>query len=141
MAAIVFLVFDFYPKKSGFPASQNSTSQSPLEKPALTGQTNSEGSVTVAVTPRDLSEESKIWTFEIVLDTHSVELNYNLSELSEIIDEKGNVYKPFSWQGASGGHHVSGILTFEATNPPPSSIVLFVREVGGVSERKFKWEL
>lgn len=104
-------------------------------------QKNEEGLVAVTVTPKEISGTSGL-TFEISLDTHSVQLDYDLAQLIILIDEKGNVYKPISWQGdPPGGHHRSGILSFPATSASLDSITLKIFEIGGLPERTFTWDL
>lgn len=106
----------------------------------LQTRTNTDGSVTVTVTSKDVSNKSETWVFEVVLDTHSFELNQDLVQTSVLVDDKGNEYKPVSWQGdPPGGHHRQGVLSFKSISPRPKSIELKIREVGGIKERIFKW--
>ncbi|EKD57324.1 MAG: hypothetical protein ACD_57C00344G0006 [uncultured bacterium] len=108
----------------------------------LSTQTNSEGQVTVKVTPKDLSQSSSSWDFEIVLDTHSGNLDQNLTEISILIDDKENRFTPVAWEGdPPQGHHRSGILKFKRLSPKPKSIELRIEKMGDVNERSFKWEL
>ena len=103
-------------------------------------QTNNEGTVIVSVAPKNLSGPT--WDFEIVLNTHSEELDADLVEVSTLIDENGKEYKPVSWEGSpAGGHHREGILRFEPISPRPKSIILKIRQVGGFEERSFAWQL
>ena len=103
-------------------------------------QTNNEGTVIVSVAPKNLSGPT--WDFEIVLNTHSEELDADLVEVSTLIDENGKEYKPVSWEGSpAGGHHREGILRFEPISPRPKSIILKIRQVGGFEERSFAWKL
>jgi len=60
----------------------------------LNTQINSEGLVTIEVTPKNLSESAETWDFEIVLDTHSGNLEQDLTETSILIDDKGNKFNP-----------------------------------------------
>lgn len=105
-------------------------------------QTNSEGSVEVEVAPIEISNSSDSWQFRIVLNTHSVELNQDLTKVVTLYDDKGKEYKPSSWEGTPpGGHHREGILTFRSLIPRPSSITLVVKDIDGIPERKFSWNL
>lgn len=109
---------------------------------SLETKESSEGSVTVAVTPQSLDPSSSTWDFEIALNTHSEELNEDLTTISELIDDQGKLYKPASWEGApAGGHHRQGILKFNPISPKPKSLELKIRNVGGIEERSFKWNL
>jgi len=75
-----------------------------------------------------------------MFDTHSVELDQDLMQIVELTDGQDNTYKPIAWEGAEpGGHHLEGVLVFEAINPVPPSIELKIKDVGGVPERSFKW--
>lgn len=108
----------------------------------LQTQTNSEGSVTIKVTPKDLSRSLTTWDFEIVLDTHSGNLDQDLTKSALLIDDKGNQHTPISWEGDPlSGHHRQGILKFNPITPKPNSIELKINNLGNVDERIFKWEL
>lgn len=108
----------------------------------LETQENSEGPVSVSVTPKSLDASSSIWNFEVSLNTHSGSIDTDLVTVSELIDDQGKSYKPISWEGsAPGGHHRSGALKFNLISPKPKSLELKIKNVGGVSERSFKWSL
>ncbi len=109
---------------------------------SLAPQINSEGSVEVEVTLVEISDASDSWQFKIVLNTHSVELDQDLTKITLLVDDKGNEYQSLSWEGAPpGGHHREGILTFNSISPQPSSIELVVKDIDGIKERKFTWDL
>ena len=102
----------------------------------LASQSNNEGAVMVTVTPK-LSEG--VWEFEIKMDTHSVELSEDMVESSVLI-VNGGEYKPVIWEGdLPGGHHREGILKFGPTSPRPESIILRIRQIGGIDEQDFVW--
>lgn len=116
--------------------SQSSPSSVPQEK--FEPRVNEAGGITVSVTPRMLEAS---WDFEITLDTHSGELTHDITALSVLRDEKGNMYKPISWEGnPSSGHHREGILRFHPINPTPQTITLEIRDVG-TKLREFRWEI
>ncbi len=105
-------------------------------------QISSEGPVTVAVTPRQLAVGATNWEFEIALNTHSVDLDYNLAQVATLTDSDGQDYGPGVWHGdGPSGHHRSGVLRFEAPATPPEAVDLVVRGVGGVAERRFHWSV
>ena len=109
---------------------------------SLAPQINSEGSVEVEVTPVEISANSESWQFKIVLNTHSVELDQDLTKAVFLVDNKGDEYLPLSWDGAPpGGHHREGVLIFRPVSPQPSSIKLVVKDIDGIKERKFAWDL
>lgn len=125
------------PKNISTPTNATSTASS-----GLGTKESSESPVTIAVTPRALEESSTSWDFEIALNTHSEELSADLVAVSELVDDSGKSYKPTSWEGSPpGGHHRQGILKFNSISPRPKSIELKIKNVGGIPERNFKWNL
>ena len=97
---------------------------------------NAEGPVSVTVTPLSLRD------FEVSLNTHSEELSVDLVAVSELVDDRGKVYKPLIWEGdPPTGHHREGVLKFNPITSKPKSIELKIENVGGVTERSFKWDL
>jgi hypothetical protein len=103
-------------------------------------KTDKQGAVTVAVKPIEIAEGAASWTFEVVLDTHSVELDDDLAAQSVLIDGQGNEYRPISWEGdPPGGHHRKGVLKF-TTLSQADMIQLKIRGIGGVVERIFRWD-
>lgn len=110
---------------------------------ALT-RTSDERSVKVEVTPLNRSAGADTLDFRVVLDTHSVELDYDLAKIAVLRDDRGNAYRPSSWQGPAGGHHVDGVLHFvqarEIMSPRPAYLELQIEGVAGVPRRSFRWE-
>ncbi len=105
-------------------------------------QISGEGPVTVAVTPKQLVAGVDTWEFEIALDTHSVELNYELTEIVTLAGSDGQSYNPGVWQGdGPSGHHRGGVLLFKAPATPPEAVDLIIHGVGGVAERRFRWSV
>lgn len=104
--------------------------------------TNSEGQVTVSVAPKNLTKGSSAWEFEVVLDTHSVELDHDLVKNSVPVDSFGNKYLPLGWEGdPPGGHHRKGVLKFQPVAGLQGQAKLEISDVGGVSKRDFIWQL
>lgn len=104
-------------------------------------KTDDQADVTVTVTPRVLSLQSRGWKFDIILNTHSVELDQDMLSVVVLVDDAGTEYKPGRFEGAGpGGHHREGILAFESIMPPPQHVTLKVRNIGNV-ERTFSWTL
>ncbi len=121
-------------KTQNFLESQQTT-QNSFETKA-----DEQGQVTVKVTPQILNGDQ--WKFDVVLDTHSVDLSYDMVQIAELINGQGNTYKPIAWEGAPpGGHHREGVLVFQSVSPTSASIELKIKDVGGVPERSFKWNL
>src|SRR3989339_744952 len=61
---------------------------------SLETKENTEGPVSVTVTPRNLEEGLTTWDFEMALDPHFPELNYDLTSLVELVDDQGKIYQP-----------------------------------------------
>ena len=108
----------------------------PNVQSSIPSQTNSEGSVTITVTPKNLYQP----TFEIVLDTHTDNLNKDLTKNTILIDDQGNMQKPVGWEGDPlGGHHRKGILLFNSFQEKSKLVTLKIQNVGQVQERSFTW--
>ncbi|MDO8487382.1 MAG: hypothetical protein Q7S45_03755 [Candidatus Curtissbacteria bacterium] len=109
-----------------------------LQNSAAPSQTNSQGTVSIAVTLKNVSQP----VFKIVLDTHSGSLDEDIAASSVLIDDQGNTKQPIAWEGnPAGGHHREGELKFQAITPGSKSITLKIRDIGEVSERSFTWNL
>lgn len=110
-----------------------------LQEKRLNTQTVSEGEVSVEVTPMVL-ETGKEAKFRVTLNTHTVELDYDLLKVSNLQDDKGNNVKAISWSGGSGGHHLTGELIFPAISGRAKSVKLTITGISG-SDRKFSWNI
>ncbi|MDP1689379.1 MAG: hypothetical protein Q8L47_04635 [bacterium] len=109
-------------------------------KRKLASKVDDQASVTVTVTPVDISSKSKEWKFDVVMDTHSVELDQDMAKAVVLIDDQGKEYKSLKWEGPVGGHHREGILIFNQITPTPKSIELKISGIGGIM-RSFIWQL
>ena len=107
-------------------------------------QSNTDSAVTIDMEWIKAKDGSLI--FSVAMNTHSVDLDqYDLGELTILRDDADNEYHPVSWDSAPGGHHRMGTLTF----PLPDSvsqgnakyIEVMIRDIAGIEERVFKWEL
>lgn len=104
-------------------------------------KTSGESSVEIAVTPIDLGRNARA-SFEISMNTHSVELDYDLLQISTLEDDLGTAYSPVKWEGSpSGGHHRSGVLIFPKLSSRAKSVRLIIKDVAGVPARSFEWEV
>ncbi len=100
----------------------------------------------VSIDVKWLGVDNDKLVFDVSMDTHSVDLDqYNLGSLSVLLDEQGKQYIPTSWESPSGGHHRNGTLTFATPDSLSQGktkyVELIVRDVAGVGERVFKWEV
>lgn len=108
----------------------------------LAAQMNNEGGVTVKVTPRNLAPDAVSWDFEITLNTHTKALNQDLSRSAVLIDAAGKSHTATGWEGSPpGGHHRSGVLSFQPLPGKQAAVELRVSGIGGVEVRKFRWQL
>jgi hypothetical protein len=101
----------------------------------------------VAVTPLNLEEtDAETLAFEVVMNTHSVDLSMDLASLTTLKLDNGNEVTAVLWDAQPGGHHVSGILSFPASVngttllAEASQLTLTIRDVD-VSVRVFTWQL
>ena len=114
-----------------------------LQLPELT---DSQGAVTVIVKPLDLNSSHDTLSFEISLETHSVDLSMDLAALATLTTDNGQSVQAAVWDAPLGGHHVSGTLSFpasvegEAILDGASRLTLIIKEVDA-PERVFAWDL
>ena len=114
--------------------------QSLAAAPALT-RTHAGGGVTAKATYLNPggTEDTR---FEISLDTHSVDLDsYDLKSLSSLRDDSGKVYQPTKVENKGSGHHRQLVLVFPKPAPGNKRLELVVKDVAGVKERSFVWDL
>jgi YVTN family beta-propeller protein len=108
-------------------------------------QVSSQGAVTVIVTPLNLREAGDTLDFQVILDTHAVDLDYDLASLTVLRDSQGNEYLPAAWDGTRGGHHISGALRFDGRaailEAGSTYLELELTNVAGVPSRLFRWPL
>jgi len=108
---------------------------------AFTSRLDEQGEVKVEVRPLKIDPKAQS-QFEIILDTHTVELDDDLTKQALLYDDQSHYYKPVSWTGAEpGGHHREGTLTFGSMDTMPKFMELRIKNVGGISERTFRWDL
>jgi hypothetical protein len=104
-------------------------------------RTNSGGGVTVKVTPLE-SKASDTLHFRVVLDTHSVNLDaYDLKAIALLRDDSSKSYSPSAVESKGGGHHREAVLTFPKPPSEAKRIELLIKDLAGIKERTFQWEL
>lgn len=140
VSAVTIVTFSFLATAS------NAADESPAvaeiaEAFELPEKLNKENRVSIKVKPLDF-DYGKPVKFAVSIDTHSGSLKFDLTRISVLEDDKGNVYRPTGWEGSPpGGHHRSGILSFPRVGTGTGSIKLTIRNVYGVPERVFEWAL
>lgn len=77
-------------------------------------QTDSQGAVIIEITPLNLNSPGERLEFEVVMNTHSVDLSMDLAALATLSTDSGRSVPALAWNAPRGGHHVSGTLVFPA---------------------------
>lgn len=131
----------------GFSAKQkqtNTISLSPSQTnkytiPTLQPQRKTMGVVEVTLTPEDV-ETGKEIVFDLAMNNHLIDLDYDYTKIVTLLDDKDNEYKPLEWTGNTSGHHISGKLKFSPIQTQTNSITI---KLDGVDNQKetFEWEL
>ncbi len=104
-------------------------------------QTNAAGGVTVEVTYLNPNgtEDAR---FQVALNTHSVNLDsYDLKTLTLLRDETGKTYEPTRVENKGSGHHRQIVVVFPKVAPETKELELVLKDIAGVKERSFRWEL
>lgn len=103
---------------------------------------NDGGSVRVSVTPEDLSKSATDWRFQVRFNTHVTPIVQDMLIVTSLTGNQAAGEKPLKWEGdPPGGHHRRGVLVFKPITPAPSAVTLHIREVGGIADRSFTWNL
>jgi hypothetical protein len=105
---------------------------------------NNEGAVKVSamyLTPKKSPEKGT--AFRLTLSTHSVNLDqYDIKKLSFARVDGGESQPAVKWTPAGAGHHLKGFLSFAEELPDGNhQIQLIVKNIDGVKERIFEWQL
>ena len=108
--------------------------------------TDTQGAVEVAVSQINLNAPGETLDFYISMNTHSVNLDMDLTQNAFLITDPGLTISPIRWDAPAGGHHISGTLSFSTTLgdkavlEDTTQITLSIRNVD-VPERIFTWIL
>lgn len=119
---------------------QNAPAQ--LQNNSYQTQESSEANVTVSVIPRVLFLREKP-VFDVVFETHSVDLNFDVASIATLEDQDTNVLGKPQWDGTpAGGHHRNGALSFsEPLAQSIRQVTITLRDIAGVAKRTFTWEV
>ena len=138
---LLIIVILFFAGFGYFVLLKNKPFQGQLQPLIILGpQVNDEGGVSIEVTPIDFSL-SKPVQLKITFNTHQGNLDFDLTKISYLLDDKNNKYIPVSWEGGSGGHHLSGVLVFPAINKDAKTMKFVIENVYNAEKREFFWEI
>jgi hypothetical protein len=109
-------------------------------------RTEIQGEVTLKVTPLNLDNPGDTLKFEVILDTHTLELDMDLATLAILTTDTGLTLQPTLWDAPKGGHHAEGTLAFPATLDGKSildgvkQLTLTISDVDNATST-FTWDL
>ena len=104
-------------------------------------QTISGGGVTAKVTYSNPKSDDYP-RFQVALDTHSVALDsYDLKNITVLRDDNGKEYLSTAAENKGAGHHRQVTLTFPKVLPDAKRVELVIKDIAGVKERNFRWNL
>lgn len=114
--------------------------QTAQDSAAITSEAEAAG-VTAKVTYSNPGAAAPV--FNVVLDTHSVELDqYVLEDILVLKDPAGKEHKPKLTSSKGSGHHREATLEFkEAQLSGVDHVELVIKGVAGVPERVFRFDL
>lgn len=100
-----------------------------------------QGPVTVAVTLMEPPVVGAPLKAKVVLDTHSVGLDSIAFEKAVVLrTSDGTDVAPSAVEASGSGHHREAVLIFP-TLTQAGTVRIVVKDVGGVPERSFLWEV
>lgn len=104
-------------------------------------RTHSGGGVTVKATYLNPHSPGDV-RFQVALDTHSVDLDeYDLKDLSLLRDETGKTYQSTRVDNKGSGHRGQITVIFPKVSPETRWLELVIKDIAGVKERSFRWDL
>ncbi len=127
------------------PTASAGQSSSPSPEQDL-ARTDVQGAVEFVITPLNLTSPGETLDFEVSLNTHSVNLSWDLAAQSTLTTDAGLEVKGLSWP-MGGGHHYMGTLTFPAKTADGKSLLEGAKKVtltirdAAAPIRVFEWEL
>ncbi len=109
-------------------------------------RTDQQGAIIVEITPLNLDAPTDTLEFDVVMDTHSIDLSIDLATLSTLTTDTGVSVNATLWDAPLGGHHVEGKLIFPATKDGKfilegaTKLTLIILNLDAPT-RIFEWEL
>ena len=115
----------------------NATSAQATQTDGLSVRENSDGDVTVSITPVIISESASTWKFDIAINTHTVDMSaFNPQTQIVLQDGTGNNVTPSNIATEGSGHHQTLKVSFPKVVSPWK---LIVRDLAGIPAREFLW--
>ena len=136
LVLMALIMMSYASRKPDSRSNATSSAQEPTPAPVveengkLAPQRQTMGAVEVQVTPVRL-EANVQPVLKLELNTHSVELDFDLIKIMQLTDDLGNSYKPLEWNGGSGGHHLAGEFSFENLKSEAQTLSLTLSEIDG----------
>ena len=132
------------PNSTQGPDAVSAESSSPSNDSAT--RIDEQGAIIIEVTPLNLASPKDTLEFDVLMDTHSIDLSMELAMLATLTTNTGITVQATLWDAPRGGHHVEGKLIFPATQDGKSilagasKLTLTISNVDAPS-RLFEWEL
>jgi uncharacterized protein YjdB len=127
-------------------ATSSSTAGPTAGSPASLARTDAQGSVEFVVEPLNLSDGGDTLAFTVSMNTHSVDVGWDLAALATLETDAGAKVSATAWPIGSG-HHYGGTLSFPRLTADGENLLagagilrLVIRDTD-VPERVFTWEL
>lgn len=140
-AVIALLLVLFIVFFSGNSEKQQASSDVSLTTFSTLTKTEESNGLTIDATLQNFKYGQPV-TIALAFNTHQGNPDYDIIKISILVDENGKEYKPISWNGPPlNGHHVSGVLTFEAVQEGVQTLTLKILNVYDTPERTFTWDI
>jgi len=127
-------------------AVPSATAQAAVEPAEGETRTDEQGAVVFTATPLNVDAVGDTLDFEVTMNTHSIDVGWDLAARSVLRTDTGVEVQAVSWPIGSG-HHYSGTISFPGRTAEGASILegasgltLLIRDTD-VPERVFIWEL
>lgn len=73
-----------------------------------------QGAIVIEITPLNLDSPTDTLEFDVIMDTHSIDLSMDLATLATLSTDTGVMVPATLWDAPRGGHHLVGKLIFPA---------------------------
>lgn len=117
--------------------SKPQITSNPTKLSSLYRQEREEANVTVSVEYLPDQTDPRETTIEVVLDTHSINLDEVNFSQDVVIEKNGKVIKPIRTKEEGSGHHRKAQISFPKT---PFPFIIVVSNVSTVTRREFKFQ-